>query len=140
MMKIYNLKLFLLTIFLSGGILIFELIKLINGQLSSLVQLALWGYLFILGLWTSLSQKGYAKDQLRESIHKKTLTKLFGPWKFLAPYLGVILVILAGIGLEFLPSLKWIFLLLLILGVIYQIWVTNLIGKHIKLEERRYFQ
>lgn len=138
-MKVYSWKILFATIFIGGGAIIYAIKNIIAGDMSSFILLIFSGYLFIKGLWVSFTKEGFQSDKRDADINNEVIENLFGDLPFIIPWGGFVLIILAGIIFKIMPSQKWLYILLLILGLVYQFRVHLLIKKHIKQERRKYF-
>lgn len=137
-MKVYSWKTLIATILIAGGAIIYQVKDLMEGEKFSYFTIIFWIYLFIKGLWVSFTEDGFDHDKLNESISNKVLTNLFGRWTFIASWGGIILIVFGGISIKFIPSQKWIGILLFIIGLIYNIIAGIIVRKHIKIEKRKH--
>lgn len=138
-MKVYSWKTLIITL-LVGGIVGFTEIRDINlGYKPDYISIIFWIILIGKGLWASLTQDGYEEDELRGAIHKKVMKKYFGSWAFLASWGGIILILLGWTSLYILPSQAWLTILLLILGLVYMLVFSRIVGREIKKERKKYF-
>ncbi|HBW14365.1 MAG TPA: hypothetical protein DEF30_11160 [Proteiniclasticum sp.] len=131
-MKITSKTLFLVTILVGGGYLLFFIMK------KDWFGVAFSGYLFLKGLHLSFDQEGYDED-IKEADLKKTLhRKAFGKFAPFAPYVPYFLLVLAW-GLtkvfEVTLFLRIALLSIVILTFLYILWFDQIIKKERKRAE-----
>ena len=125
-MKITSKTLFLVTIFVGGGSLLFFIIK------KDWFGVAFSGYLFLKGLHLSFDQEAYDED-IKEADLKKTLhRKVFGKFAPFAPYVPYFLLVLAW-GLtkvfEVTLFLRIALLSIVLFTFLYFLWFGQIIKK-----------
>ena len=138
-MRVYSWKLFLITLVLGSSLLVGSVIDLMGGDLFAILYVVLWGYLFIKGMWASLTEEGFKNERVNEHIHKKVSKELFGDYYLIAPWGGLILLVIAWISINLIPSQEWIAILLLFAGIIYHLRVGYIVRKYEKIERRNRF-
>lgn len=131
-MKITSKTLFLVTILVGGGSLLFFIIK------KDWFGVAFSGYLFLKGLHLSFDQEAYDED-IKEADLKKTLhRKAFGKFAPFAPYVPYFLLVLAW-GLtkvfEVTLFLRIALLSLVLFTFLYILWFGQIIKKERKRAE-----
>ncbi|HWP50937.1 MAG TPA: hypothetical protein VN626_04480, partial [Clostridia bacterium] len=82
------------------------------------------------GLHAALSKKGFEKDQKNKRIQKRVFSKLFGKWSSVMPWGSVFFFMLAWACYVWLPTRKWLMLLLLMCGFLYGIVLTIILCVH----------
>lgn len=125
-MKITSKTLFLVTILVGGGSLLFFIIK------KDWFGVAFSGYLFLKGLHLSFDQEAYDED-IKETDLKKTLhRKAFGKFAPFAPYVPYFLLVLAW-GLtkvfEVTLFLRIALLSIVLFTFLYILWFGQIIKK-----------
>ena len=125
-MKIASKTLFLVTILVGGGSLLFFIMK------KDWFGVAFSGYLFLKGLHLSFDQEAYDED-IKEADLKKTLhRKAFGKFAPFAPYVPYFLLVLAW-GLtkvfEVTLFLRIALMSIVILTFLYILWFGQIIKK-----------
>ena len=138
-------KTLLVTILFGGGMFLYRVIDMITGKVPilynetefvmTIVVIIFWGYVILKGLWVAFTGDGLVEEKLEQTLYKMACQNLFGPLSLIAPWGGVILIILAALSVEVIPSPNWVSILLLIGGLAYQFRVYRLIRKHIKMEK-----
>ena len=131
-MKITSKTLFLVTILVGGGSLLFFIMK------KDWFGVAFSGYLFLKGLQLSFDQEAYDED-IKEADLKKTLhRKAFGKFAPFAPYVPYFLLVLAW-GLtkvfEVTLFLRIALLSLVLFTFLYILWFGQIIKKERKRAE-----
>ena len=138
-MKVYSWKTLFVIIIGCGSLIVYEVKNIMGGQMISLLFLMFWVYLFIKGLWISFTKEGFETDQRDRDISKTVIKELFGKWSFIGPWAGIVLIIVGGVLSLLMPSRKWLYILLFILGLVYEIRVNLLLRKRFKIVRRKYF-
>ena len=131
-MKITSKTLFLVTILVGGGSLLFFIIR------RDWFGVAFSGYLFLKGLHLSFDQEAYDED-IKEADLKKTLhRKVFGKFAPFAPYVPFFSLFIA-LGLtqvfEVTLFLRIALLSIVILTFLYILWFDQIIKKERKRAE-----
>ena len=131
-MKITSKTLFLVTILVGGGSLLFFIMK------KDWFGVAFSGYLFLKGLHLSFDQEAYDED-IKEADLKKTLhRKAFGKFAPFAPYVPFLSLFIA-LGLsqifEVTLFLRIALLSIVILTFLYILWFDQIIKKERKRAE-----
>lgn len=131
-MKVTSKTLFLVTILVGGGYLLFFIIK------RDWFGVAFSGYLFLKGLHLSFDQEAFDEGN-KEAVIKKALhRKIFGKFAPFAPYVPYFLLVLAW-GLtkvfEVTLFLRIALLSIVILTFLYILWFDQIIKKERKRAE-----
>lgn len=131
-MKITSKTLFLVTILVGGGYLLFFIMK------KDWFGVAFSGYLFLKGLHLSFDQEAFDEGN-KEAVIKKALhRKIFGKFAPFAPYVPYFLLVLAW-GLtkvfEVTLFLRIALLSIVILTFLYILWFDQIIKKERKRAE-----
>lgn len=137
-MEVYSWKTLIVTILIGGWAFINQFNKLMSGELFAFFEMIFWGVLIFKGLYISFTKEGFEVDMRRGALRKKAIKELFGSWAFIAPYGGLVLIVLAGVSYKLIPSHIWIAILFFIIGLVYHIIVGILVGKYVKMEEKKY--
>lgn len=125
-MKVTSKTLFLVTIFVGGGYLLFFIMK------KDWFGVAFSGYLFLKGLHLSFDQEAYDED-IKEADLKKTLhRKAFGKFAPFAPYVPFLSLFVA-LGLsqifEVTLFLRIALLSIVLFTFLYILWFEQIIKK-----------
>ena len=135
-MKVYSWETLIVTILICGIGIIHQCKNIISvGEVSSYFYLIFWIYLDFKGLWVSFTKEGSEEDEFKEFIYIKATRKLFGSWGPIITWLGYIIIILAGAIVKFIPTLNYLSIVLLFLGLIYNILIAIIIRK----QRKKYF-
>lgn len=131
-LKVTSKTLFLVTILVGGGYLLFFIIK------RDWFGVAFSGYLFLKGLHLSFDQEAFDEGN-KEAVIKKALhRKIFGKFAPFAPYVPYFLLVLAW-GLtkvfEVTLFLRIALLSIVILTFLYILWFDQIIKKERKRAE-----
>ena len=130
-MKVYSWKNLLVTV-LAGGVIVYFLWRLIaQGRWSSLVWIAWFVYLFVQGLWASLTEEGYEKDQENARRGEVLCRKLFGRRARFMRYLHLYAMVL-GIALCCIPGFPWFGVAVICAALIYIIVLGTVLRRAIK--------
>ncbi len=131
-MKITSKTLFLVTILVGGGSLLFFIIK------KDWFGVAFSGYLFLKGLHLSFDQEAYDED-IKETDLKKTLhRKVFGKFAPFAPYVPFFSLFIAfGLSqiFEVTLFLRIALLSIVLFTFLYILWFDQIIKKERKRAE-----
>lgn len=63
------------------------------------------------------------------------ITILFGGGAIICEFENI----MAGVSVKLIPSQKWVSIVLVIVGLLYHLWESLLVQKHMKMERRKYF-
>lgn len=137
-LKIYSWKTFFLSLIAGVGSIIYYIKELIGGDGYAIFYIIFWGYLFISGMWSSLTKEGFEDDKVNGKISKIVYKRLFGRWWAIAPWGGLILLLLALITINLLPSQEWLWLTFFITGAIYHVVGAIIVGREVKREKNRF--
>ena len=130
-MKVYSWKNLLVTV-LAGGVIVYFLWRLIaQGRWSSLVWIAWFVYLFVQGLWASLTEEGYEKDQENARRGEVLCRKLFGRWAGFMRYLHLYAIVL-GLVLCCVPGFFWVGVAVICAALIYVIVLGTVLRRAAK--------
>ena len=134
-MKIYSWKALIVTILLGGGMIVKNFSNMMSGDWSGLVSIFIWGYLIFRGLRVSFTEEGFEEDKRRVAISKRVHRKLFGSWAIIAPWGSIILILLAAVTVYFMPTQKWVTIILMLSALVYAVSCGMVVQKHMKIEE-----
>lgn len=132
--KVYSWKTLFVTMLL-GGIIIRKFKDVMAGEVSAFVFVVFLGHLILKGLWVSFTKEGFEEDERRVASSKRIYRKLFSPWALIASWGHLILILLAAVSAQFLPSQPWLSSLLVMGSLVYVIVCGGLVQKHVKLEK-----
>lgn len=134
---------------LLGVIFVYKLIDIFTGDmdiyaydytgfLKALVVIIFLVYLIFKGLLLSFTGDGIVEEKLERTLYDRACKNLFGKWALVAPRGGIISIIMALliVGL-IMPSQEWVFIFIILGGLLYQIWVDRLIRKRIQMEKAK---
>lgn len=138
-LKVYSWKTLLITLVLGGGAIIYYIKKLMAGDGWAILYIIFLTYLFLRGMWASLTEDGFEDDNVNKNISETVYKRLFGKWWLIAPWGGLILISLALLSLVLFPSQIWISIILFIIGAIYHVAGAIIVSKHVKRERRNRF-
>lgn len=138
-MKVYSWKTLISTILIGGALIIYQIKRIMAGDSLSYLYLLLWIYLIFEGLLVSFTREGYGEDCFRQVVYTRATRKLFGPWAPFVSWVGFAIIVLAGIIAKFMPNLDYLPVILLFIGLIYNLIVSITIRKQIKIDKKDYF-
>lgn len=138
-MKIYSWKDLLVSVFVGGGFIIYLLLHF--NEVTDFFYLIIFAYLVLKRITISIDKEEYDAEKKREAKMKKVYRKLFGKFAPVAPYGGIIFMLLGCAFALLFPEVEWVIewlLLILILSALaYNIWLAIIIRKHMKIEEEQ---
>ena len=131
-MKITSKTLFLVTILVGGGSLLFFIMK------RDWFGVAFSGYLFLKGLHLSFDQEAYDEDikeaDLKKALHRKTFGK-FAPFAPYVPFLSLFIALGLTQVFEVSLFLRIALLSILLFIFLYILWFEQIIKKERQKEE-----
>ena len=141
-MKIYNLKLFLVSIFVGGGGTAYAVFRALNRSgvlwLSVISMFAITVY----GVFVSLSKKASEKDKRKEKIAKEAYRRRFGKLSPVMPYIGLCVFLIAVLLSIIFEGEKWalgVMLGLILVAVLYSLVVGVIVSGDMEKIEEEFF-
>lgn len=135
-MKVYSWKTLMVTVFGTGGMLVYAVVRMYRGDWLFGAVLAVMALgMAVEGLEASLTEKGYRKDVETGIRGKRAYRALFGKLAPVMPYGAVILMGAGAASALALPELPWAALAFVLGAPAYQLWLARALRRQLDREE-----